>query len=514
MDYAIDRHENSHGVIVHAIEFSNLYIPPSSDRFRCPVCREPLVLRQGRVRAIHFAHRKKNEQTPLCEERVDSLAGDWFENNRKPLALFLQEKPGNNFNLAIGFPPLGNNLLDYLAKESCKLHIHYDSSTVTYSVNRQYFYSDKHTFLEVKELPADGSPLLISWNPAKSVLNVKWGQSCSGFGNYSLAFNPKNCFKQIREDSCFLLDYEYYIITKNGSFTSDFNNFPLEEKGLLHINNYNYRVIQFSIPSSLISDFEALQCARKLVRKHFNLELANPKLKVTPLWPPTVQKENIFTPLFGERLFLSLGNSINSIEEVTSNYQCYEQETQLLVLLSNYRRETAIEFSRLGEECRIQIGYKPIENTIVPRQLLFIDKKGKTINLNDIKHDQKIKQIKSSNRCTILFIDTNWNVQSWIDITSPTTDCSIFLNKIREIWIGNNQSVVFRISIEHPSLSTNIELLKGELIPVPPWLFTLYRKLDDYTLKNKIKKALSCGYISRKALSSLIQFNKDLNRDK
>ena len=112
MRYAVDRYKIGSESEVDAEKFSGcLYIPNRRNRFYCPECGEIVFFRdKGGAHPSHFFHQEKTDKTPECDKRVDGRS-ELSLRERVGLPIYLIRMYGEEFQLNLGFPSLGKELL-------------------------------------------------------------------------------------------------------------------------------------------------------------------------------------------------------------------------------------------------------------------------------------------------------------------------------------------------------------------------------------------------------------------
>lgn len=124
MRYAIDRISVGIETEVEADDFNDqYYIPGRRTRFYCPECGEIVFFRaKGGNHPNQFYHQEKNESTPECDKRVDGRS-ELSLNQRGGLPLYLTGILSGTFQLSIGFPALGTEMLHKAAEASYSVEI-------------------------------------------------------------------------------------------------------------------------------------------------------------------------------------------------------------------------------------------------------------------------------------------------------------------------------------------------------------------------------------------------------
>lgn len=114
MRYAIDRLKLGVEIEVCADAFYGKYIPSRKSRFFCPECGETVYWRsKGGNQPNQFYHKNKTDFSAECDKRLDGNS-ELYLYERIGLPVFITCRRSGQFQLNIGFPALGENLLECL----------------------------------------------------------------------------------------------------------------------------------------------------------------------------------------------------------------------------------------------------------------------------------------------------------------------------------------------------------------------------------------------------------------
>lgn len=135
MKYAVDRYSLGNETEVNADDFDGkAYIPGRRSRFFCPECGEIVFFRaKGGSHPNQFFHQEKTESTPECDKRVDGRS-ELSLNQRVGLPLYLTGILSDHYQLSIGFPALGAEMLQKAAQAGYTVEISSGThiNTITY----------------------------------------------------------------------------------------------------------------------------------------------------------------------------------------------------------------------------------------------------------------------------------------------------------------------------------------------------------------------------------------------
>ena len=109
-------------------------------RFICPECGEEVFLSRSKYKNF-FKHRKRTDQTPECERRVDAVPSESIY-ERIGLPLYLKEASPGYFKLYMGFQSLSATEIEQAERNKAEIHV---NNKIAYRVTRERF-SDSHSF--------------------------------------------------------------------------------------------------------------------------------------------------------------------------------------------------------------------------------------------------------------------------------------------------------------------------------------------------------------------------------
>ena len=185
MRYAIDRYSVGVETEVEADDFDDqYYIPGRRNRFFCPECGEIVYFRaKGGTHPNQFYHQEKNESTPECDKRVDGRS-ELSLSQRVGLPLFLTGILSERYQLSIGFPALGTDMLQKAMIAGYTVEISSGNHSNTVRVNQATFIENATTLIPVNFIPSFGGNYVITITGERTVygLQRKWSDYADGFG--------------------------------------------------------------------------------------------------------------------------------------------------------------------------------------------------------------------------------------------------------------------------------------------------------------------------------------------
>jgi len=225
--YAIDRFVNDREGKEIEVSASDIYeqyrggyIPRKHDRFFCPECQEKVFWRcRGGQQPDVFYHQKKKDFSPECDKRVDGNS-DLHIYERTGLPIYITHKYGDEYNLNIAFPALGEQRLQQAYNNKLTVSI---NGKLTVPVTPSQFYADEITPVPIDFIPYYEKNYTIEISGAGAyAIQKKWSDYADGFSSEGAIFSIHNNFgKKIKRGDSITIEKEYYLIAK------DFRPFPL-----------------------------------------------------------------------------------------------------------------------------------------------------------------------------------------------------------------------------------------------------------------------------------------------
>lgn len=292
MRYAIDRYSVGIETEVEADDFDNqYYIPRRHNRFFCPECGEKVYFRaKGGTHPNQFYHQEKNESTPECDKRVDGRS-ELSLSQRIGLSLFLTGIVSGRYQLSIGFPALGADMLQKVTLAGYTVEISFGNHSNTIRVNQATFIENATTLIPVNFIPTFGDNYAITITGERIVCGIqrKWSDYADGFGIDGAFFTYEETGgKKVRRGDSISTNRYYYVVLKN--IFPPYKEIIYSVVGRLDIGGDTYRVLKVIITAS-VDDKAAFEEISLYLKRHFGVWLLECQPELIPIWPPVVQRE-------------------------------------------------------------------------------------------------------------------------------------------------------------------------------------------------------------------------------
>lgn len=502
----------------------------------CPCCREQVNLRAGKIRDPYFAHSARDANTPDCDSRVNSIGISTYLKESLPLQL----KPvggHSNFELFIGFPKLGEDLLKVAEKNNFEVVISSSSApeeNFRLKINRRNFLADELTSFHIYRVPAYGSEWKIEWIGRVNIgLSIKWANYCTGIHPYSNPiFDTKRNYKRVLPGGDIYLDHKYLLIRGNRLTEQEIADLALIKEGDIRYNNLNHEVYSLQIPSSVAEDFEQFEELKKKVQDLFQLNLSDPRLKPLALWPPASLCGNTYKPLRRNKLFFSIGQKVDEENKLTclandSTFRCHELNSQTIIVIrkefdpnkkadpNDYEHLiTHVTLFKLDEETSFDISHvKQGELQSVahcPITYLDVAKHVLPIPMSDDEW-KSVKALEFSADYDFLLLDKNWNTVLIKKGAKDSKKNRIDLKEIMGVWILEGKSILReiyppKIELSKIGLPDNVLYKNRKLVKTPDWIYSIYRRArkgENNNLCKELKKYIASGLIPLELLLTI-----------
>ncbi len=219
MKFAIDRYAVGLETEVSAKDFENIYyIPGRRNRFFCPECGEIVFFRdRGGNHPSHFYHQEKTDRTPECDKRVDGRS-ELSLSQRVGLPIFLTGIISNHYQLSIGFPALGTEILEKASKAGYQVEITDGRHYRTVAVNHTNFIDDETTLIPIDFVPSYSRNYKVTTSGEEYVygLQRKWSDYADGFDMAGAIFSyGETGGKKVRRGDSISTNRSYYAVIKN-----------------------------------------------------------------------------------------------------------------------------------------------------------------------------------------------------------------------------------------------------------------------------------------------------------
>lgn len=220
MKYAIDRFRIGSEEEIDADFFYNRYIPRRQNRFFCPECGEIVFWRsKGGTHPNQFYHKVKTERSPECDKRVDGRAGLYLY-ERVGLPVFLTRNSVEQYQLNIGFPAVGEELLQRAMACQAKVSIWGGIHQRTICIDRTNFFDAVTTLVPIDFIPMHSKnyKIRIDSNSNLAALRIMWSDYADGFDYGGAIFTYEETGgKKVRRGDGISPDRQYYVVAKQFS---------------------------------------------------------------------------------------------------------------------------------------------------------------------------------------------------------------------------------------------------------------------------------------------------------
>ena len=493
MRYAIDRILVGVETEVEADDFDNQhYIPGRRTRFYCPECGEIVFFRaKGGSHPNQFYHQEKTESTPECDKRVDGRS-ELSLNQRVGLPLYLTGILSGHFQLNIGFPALGVEMLQRAAEANYTVEISSDSHINTIRVSQTTFIENETTLIPVDFIPAWGGNYTITITGNKTVFGLqrKWSDYADGFGlNGAIFTYDETGGKKIRRGDSISPNRAYYIVTKTN--IAPYKEISYSVVGNLEIGRDVYKVLKVVISVSS-ADKAEFSVVSEYLKRNFGVWLLECQPEIIPIWPPVVQTEYNM-PINCESEIICAVSSGNSEPNV---YVYSEYAVRKIEVQHNYGQISTIELS---------LGNRPIivsvDRKYVGREMTFLsaplppseyeykyniqNDAGDLMSFDSYEFDDSILEFFFvSNSKADLFIGTEKKTFRRIPIRNKKTLVSLDEVPYSIYIIVESRIVKYRERslklYDHDEMDLIVENIvnskKGRLVPLPRWADYLIKR--------------------------------------
>ena len=428
MKYAIDRYSIGAETEVSAEDFDGRYIPARKSRFYCPECGEIVYFRSsGGSHPCQFFHQEKTDKTPECDRRVDGRS-KLSLSQRVGLPLYLTKMLSGNFQLNVGFPALGSDMLKKAALLDYSVEISFGSQLREVKIDQANFIEDSVTLIPVNFLPSNGRNFSITISGCGSVfgLHRRWADYADGFEVDGAIFTyDENGGKKIRRGDSISTNRSYYAVIKNA--LPSLPEIIQHEEGCLRVGSSTYRVIKIEIMAS-VDNKPVFHSISQYFNRHFGVWLLERQPELVPIWPPVVQGA-VSSPILPEtNVFcgVSSGNAVPNVY-VYSDYGVNQKKVNQM--------STGIW------TVEVHVGKQPVilsvDRKYVGREVTFLYRKEAS---------------KKSFRYDVYLTDHDGKIVDWKDIDTEflSDGFSIVSNSKMELYTGTRDKSFRHMSIRKP----------------------------------------------------------------
>lgn len=492
MRHAIDRYAVGVEEEVCADDFDDqYYIPRRRNRFFCPECGEVVYFRtKGGKHPNQFYHQDKTDRTPECDKRVDGRS-ELTLSQRVGLPIYLTGIISGHYQLNIGFPALGAEMLDKAAKSGYTVEISSGNQYRTVKVDQTNFINDATTLIPVNFIPADGRNYIITITGERPVfgLQKKWSDYADGFDSDGAIFTYEETGgRKVHRGDSISTNRSYFAVIKNNlPFYPEIHQ---TEIGILKVGRDSYRVLKIEITVS-VGDKGIFSAISTYLSRHFGVWLLECQPELIPVWPPVVQQDYQI-PIMPEANILcavSSGN-INPNVYVYSDYGVHKKEIHrdysdvCTVELSLGKRPVTLSVDRKYVGREVTFFSKEIPRSKYVYELRLTSIAGDAVIWENV--DEKFLStnfVLQSNSKLEMYIGSKDKCYRHINIREKTTVIPARANT-NEIYLVVESGIIRQLRINKPIGNQDdderlLELIrasrKGCMVSIPRWADAMIR---------------------------------------
>ena len=494
MRYAIDRYTIGKEKEVNADDFDgHLYIPARRSRFYCPECSEIVYFRaKGGTKPNQFYHQEKTESAPECDRRVDGRSGLSL-NERVGLPLYLAEIISGEYQLRIGFPALGKELLTKASSANYSVEVSFGSTSKTIKLDFINFTEDTISLFPLDFVPTNGRNYSITINGDKSIfgLRSKWSDHADGFGIGGAIFiDDGNGGKKIHRGDSITTHRNYYAVVK--SKFPKYLDFKQELVGRLKVGTETYKVYRIQINVSLDDEY-MFNSINNYLKSYFGVWLLECQPELIPIWPPVIQTDCL-NPITNNT------KTICAISSANNNPSVYVYSEYGVSEMSITKTVNGIKMVELS------VGKSPITLSVdrkyVGREVTFrsvsVPKSSYSYDVSVRNLDGTILQNEVLNQKSFpsnLLVQTNGKMElyagtkdkiyqhvplrqkeSLITTNSETSEIYLVIESAIIYHLQTHESITITKSVG--DLTHRLEQNKvGEMVPIPRWAWSYISNL-------------------------------------
>lgn len=473
MKFAIDRYTNERDGKEIEVSASDIfkqynggYVPRSHSRFYCPECNEQVFFRMhGGQQPDMFYHQKRTDASPDCDKRVDGKS-DLYLYERTGLPIYLIHQYGEIYKLYIGFPSLGEFLLNKAYESNAFILIEKQKVFITHS----NFYPDEITPIPVDFIPKNEKNFKIEYSCTSTTVSIKrkWSDFADGFSYSGAVFSvTNNGGKKIKRGDSIVLGREYYVVAKD--FNPYYSEIEYKKIGIIHLNNSEYKIFSITVNTSVESS--RFSIINNYFHSLFNIWIIEQPSTIVPIWPPVIDRCGFISFSTSPRVYCSVesgndnpkvfsytGNQVRQETVITDSYN----NKDIAVWVSNYDTVLSVDRKYTGRE----IGFRKSEQPESVKQCEILVRYGDNeaypgdkIYYNDIKNGF----IVESNTKATLFLKSKTNIYKPISIWKDEIliDC---LQNLREIIIQTASKHIETIRIQANPNDEFSDLSESEIL--------------------------------------------------
>ena len=529
MRFAVDRYKIGNETEVNADDFDGqMYIPARRTRFYCPECGEIVYFRaKGGAHPNHFYHQEKTDQVPECDKRVDGRS-ELSLRERIGLPLFITRINDSSYELSIGFPALGKEMLSKASDAQYTVEISSGKFSQRICVDHTNFIEDEMTLIPISFIPDGGKNFVITINGKRAVYGIqrKWSNYADGFDCGGAIFSySETGGKKIRRGDCISTHRKYFLLTPNR--LPDYSEIIRSEEGKISMGSLILTLFKIEILVSLDETTRYAEISRYFNRA-FGVWLLERQPELIPLWPPVVEQD-VFIPISDRENLIC---SVSSGNDLPNVYIYSDRGVTLLPKSQERAHLIEISVGRKPIVLSVDRKYVGREATFVLRDLyrtnnsheIFVKKDAELCFLEDLYEDDFITSEFTivTNGKMELYIGEGKEIYKHVSIRNQETSIEL-KSRIRDVFIliesGINKHVFPKtISKETKQLDENslrsIVMASGTKVPLPRWAAYLLSQILNIS-GNDYKRELACvvttGTIHIDALKYLKQIEREMN---
>ena len=498
MQYAVDRYVVGKEKEVTAVEFEDKNIPERRNRFFCPECGERVFYRnRGGNHPSQFYHQEKTAQAPECDKRVDGRSGLTLS-QRVGLPVFLTCSVSGQFQLNIGFPALGAEMLGRASKLGYKVKISGGNCFRTVGLNPTNFIEDEMTLIPVDFIPPSSENLeIFAYGEGNIVgLQRKWSDYADGFGRGGAVFSYNEMGgKKIRCGDSISTNRDYYAVVR--SKLHSYSAIKQELVGNLMVGNISYKVYRFNVNVST-EDANYFSMINSYLKETFGIWLLECLPEIIPIWPPVIQRD-VMVPIKTKSALCCVVSSGNSDPKVYtySNIGAKNKEIEILpagikiinVLVGRDPVALSVDRKYVGRE--VTFVAREVPSSIYQHEIRITNNKGLSFPWKEI-YPALVSEdfFIETNAKFDFYIREKKRIYRHIPIRNSVTmipSCNVYKellciteNAIFEHCLLEKEICSYKYDDYYDKLLKSAN--KGLLIPIPRWINPLMK-----TLKRKRK---------------------------
>lgn len=531
MKYAIDRYGVGTEIEVSAEEFDNSYIPRRTSRFFCPECGEPVFWRAaGGSHCCHFCHKVKTARSPECDKRVDGRSGlSLYE--RVGLPIFLSHI-GVSFQLSVGFPALGSELLGIAEEKNVTLYIKAGTYERSAKVTQSTFSENTITLIPINFIPSYAANYSINLCASSSVYKIqhRWSDYADGFdyGGAIFLMDEVNS-KKVRRGDNISPGKKYYVVSKN--FSPSYPEIIYKRVGSIQLNNSAYDVycIEIDVSSKNETRFTLIS---NYFKRLFNVWLLETVPEIIPLWPPCALQNDYVPVTVGKvHCAISSGNASPHVysynQSSVSSMAVTFQSGNATIEIPPYSLQTTLSVDRKYVGREITIARRPVVKSDYGYQIVFERKDLSVIEVTKLRESDLASEFFiSSNSKFELYVNGKNQTYQHLAIRDsktliPPRNDSMGIILVIEGAIFKQYKTEQSIKNVHFDESIfNAELLqhtKGTMVQAPRWVIYFSnrcRKMGYFEISATIQQLIVKGKIAIGALQFIYSHQKDIMFEK